>query len=461
MRVDGVDLSKWQGGAIDLAQAKAGGLRWVYHRATVGAGTSDPLYARRRVQAATAGLPFGAYHAAFPDGGDAKAEAANFLRHATPRPGDLVPMLDLETNSGRLNRAQLTEWVGAWVHEIQRALKVTPIIYTPFDLDHNFGCLLWMARYNNSNTPPQPVKPWKQWDIWQFSNGNLGVPNAIRGLGHVDLNHMRRGLRLGDFRIPVPPPPDPPPSPPSPKRTAPIRFVSQNVRAKPEMLQKRVEADVNLTASQAGVVGWQEIVPERYRQAIRDLGPDWTHVFGVGTDEAISWRTRWWTLVDQGQMKLTEKAPGLKGTDTDLLWVVLESYIGARIVVNVSHYLPRAWGPRTGQEAKEQAERQRLWTAGNQVHRGKVAAWVAQGYPVVGMGDFNSQLRRDLTMGEAISGKPVRYAVGDQAVDQLWFVDGADWSWVIDDADGELLPGRNSDHPGRRARAALVERTTS
>ena len=199
--VHGVDISHHQSGTLDLAGAKRRGLRWLYHKATEGTSLKDARYAQRRAEAAKAGLPFGAYHFARADRGDAVEEAKFFLAYAQPKPGDLRPALDLETMEG-LSLAEIRRWAADFIAEVVRQTGHKPVVYTPFDLGSvDDGCIIWRPRYNNTNTPPKLA-----WDIFQFSNGVYGVPNRLRGIGNVDLNYMRDGLRLEDMLIPEPKP---------------------------------------------------------------------------------------------------------------------------------------------------------------------------------------------------------------------------------------------------------------
>jgi len=196
--VHGVDISRWQNGKLDMAGAKKRGLLWLYHKATEGATFKDTNYTKRRAEAKKAGLPFGAYHFARPDSAkDAVQEAKFFLSVAKPVPGDLRPVLDLESHE-LSSMAKVREWAAAFVAEVKRQTGVLPIVYTPYDLGSSVkGCLVWRPRYNNSNTPP-PLA----WDIWQFSNGVYGVPKTLAGFGNVDLNTMRKGLTVDQMLIP-------------------------------------------------------------------------------------------------------------------------------------------------------------------------------------------------------------------------------------------------------------------
>ena len=196
MKIHGVDISHHQNGVIGWAALKAAGVKWMYHKATEGAGFRDSNYARRRAEAREVGMPFGAYHFARPSVGDAQTEARFFISVAQPKPGDLRPVLDLETTEG-LSMEQIRTWADTFCAEVERLTSVTPMVYTPYTLSDALErkALFWVPRYNNTNTPPV-----RQWDIWQFSNGVYGVPNRVSGLGNVDLNHSKVDLK--DLLIP-------------------------------------------------------------------------------------------------------------------------------------------------------------------------------------------------------------------------------------------------------------------
>lgn len=188
LRVHGVDISRHQGNIqIDWAALKKAGVQWMYHKATEGGTFKDEHYARRRQQAKAAGMPFGAYHFARPSGTDAREEARFFVSVAKPVPGDLRPCLDLETKE-HIEGAALVRWADEFCDEVEKLTNVAPLVYTPYQLSKELEahCLFWVPRYNNDNDPPT-----RRWDIWQFSNGQYGVPNSVPGLGKVDLNHSK------------------------------------------------------------------------------------------------------------------------------------------------------------------------------------------------------------------------------------------------------------------------------
>lgn len=196
LKVHGVDISHHQGGSIGWAALKAAGVKWMYHKSTEGASFRDPNYIGRRAEAKKAGMPFGAYHFARPSVGDAKQEARFFLNVARPVPGDLLPALDLETTEG-MSLTQINTWADEFCAEVENLTSLIPLVYTPFTLSSGLErrAIFWVPRYNNDNRPPV-----RSWDIFQFSNGVLGVPNRISGLGNVDLNHSKVDLK--DLLIP-------------------------------------------------------------------------------------------------------------------------------------------------------------------------------------------------------------------------------------------------------------------
>jgi endonuclease/exonuclease/phosphatase family metal-dependent hydrolase len=92
---------------------------------------------------------------------------------------------------------------------VHAAIGVAPVIYTPFDLDQDFGCMLWVARYSNANAVPHIPKPWTRYRMRQFSDGRFGTPNQVGGM-HCDLNTLHDGEDLAHLQIPVRPEPKPP-----------------------------------------------------------------------------------------------------------------------------------------------------------------------------------------------------------------------------------------------------------
>ena len=102
MRVQGIDVSQWQGD-VDWAAVASTPVRYVIMRATIGNKPSkarfvDPKYAEYLAGATANGLVVGAYHRANVGRADddATREADYFVNNAQIAAGDVLPVLDIE-----------------------------------------------------------------------------------------------------------------------------------------------------------------------------------------------------------------------------------------------------------------------------------------------------------------------------------------------------------------------------
>lgn len=443
MRVDGSDISHHQS-SVNLKVAERAGLKFLYHKATEGTSMRDSQYGRRRGEASAAGLPFGAYHFASPDGGDAVAEAKAFLAYAKPKPGDLVPCLDFE-QMGRLKGMDAARtWAIAFSKEVKKQVGVLPVLYCPWNL--GLQNLRWVPRYNDSNTPPTIP-----WDIWQFSNGVLGVPDTYPGLGHVDLNTFAKGTSLRDILIPKPEP--------EVERTGMFRVITQNVKALPLMPQGDVVEDIVLTASQAGIIGWQEIGPDRYKQAVKALNPKvWGHVWAGNArlrpyESPVSYRKSVFKVIAADAFKFQEGEAKIS-MDRYFTWVIFEHIAtGLRFLFTNKHYVAGAWNDKD-KPGKEL--RPGIWRAGKTMEVKFLTDMMTKypSMPSINVGDYNATHRiMEREYPARVGGRPVNYQVGERAIDQIFLIASKDGktTFKTNDEDGELLLGRNSDHQGRRS----------
>lgn len=205
--IPGIDVSHWQG-TIDWTKVAEAGKRFAFMKATEGVDYVDPTFQTNRAGARANGLPVGAYHFARPDAsaGDARREARHFVSVADPQPGDLMPVLDLETSRG-LDQEGVTRWARAWVAEVRELTGVIPFVYTsPYGwltrtgdtpLLARDGAPLWVAHWYVSS-PTVPAENWDGhgWVVWQHSS-----TGQVRGIaGNVDLDRLA-GDRLGRITI--------------------------------------------------------------------------------------------------------------------------------------------------------------------------------------------------------------------------------------------------------------------
>jgi lysozyme len=168
---------------------KEHGITFAFIKASEGSSITDAMFRRNWEWARAHGIRRGAYHFFRPEC-EAEKQAEQFSRALDPDPGELPPVLDLET-LGRLNPNALILRAIEWMQLIKSHLSRLPILYTGsafwrFTMN-NSGVFssypLWIAHYTSG---PKPLVPnaWSTWTFWQFSQ--VGKIPGING--NVDLN---------------------------------------------------------------------------------------------------------------------------------------------------------------------------------------------------------------------------------------------------------------------------------
>ena len=207
--VPGIDVSHYQP-AIDWDAVVRSGFQYCFVKATEGAAAVDRSFARHWRDSRRAGLIRGAYHF-FRPAVSPLVQASLFVRTVQRlQPGDLPPVLDLESPEDWLGIAtgERAELALAWLEAVEQHLGVAPIIYLSpafaSDTLANASPLaryrVWVAQYTMAEWPSIP-KPWKAWTFWQHGNdrtSGISVP--------VDLNRFN-GSRddLKALTVPAPP----------------------------------------------------------------------------------------------------------------------------------------------------------------------------------------------------------------------------------------------------------------
>jgi GH25 family lysozyme M1 (1,4-beta-N-acetylmuramidase) len=210
-RLRGVDVSHYQG-RIDWGRVARSGHHFAIAKATEGLRYVDDTYLRNKTLAEANGIAFGAYHFARPDRrpNDAVREANHFLDVARLEPGNVIPVLDLETTGG-LSQRHLTRWILTWLRRVHDRLGVRPMVYTsPTGWAQRTGNttavaeagydVLWVAHWG-VREPALPARNWggNGWSLWQRSD--CGSVPGIRGC--VDVNQLA-GPSIGSVTIDVP-----------------------------------------------------------------------------------------------------------------------------------------------------------------------------------------------------------------------------------------------------------------
>ena len=218
----GIDVSRFNG-AIDWPTVRAAGIKFAFIAASRGSGVdctvrpescgADPLFAGNRVAAQAAGIRVGAYHRVFASGAtraaaraDAWAEADVFAAQVgTLTPGELIPVLDVETPFVGLTAKRLRTWVYAWLKRVRKRLGQRPMIYTNAsswgatgDTTQfaRAGHRLWVAEWGVSR-PSVPAAGWagRGFSVWQHTSSG-----AVPGIsGRVDLDRL--GVGLGKLTV--------------------------------------------------------------------------------------------------------------------------------------------------------------------------------------------------------------------------------------------------------------------
>jgi GH25 family lysozyme M1 (1,4-beta-N-acetylmuramidase) len=208
--VSGIDVSKWQG-TIDWAKVAGSGVTFAFMKATEGGTYTDSTYATNRTNANANGIVIGAYDFAQPSttAGQAEAEADYFVKVALPKSGDLMPVLDLETQNG-LSVTQLQDWVKRWMYRVyartgqHATIYVSPSFWssymgnTAWFADNGFR-VLWIAHWTSATSPTLPGSNWgaESWTFWQWTSSGT-VPGIS---GRVDMDRFHYA-DLKPYRIP-------------------------------------------------------------------------------------------------------------------------------------------------------------------------------------------------------------------------------------------------------------------
>jgi len=218
---NGVDVSHYQG-LINWTQVAAKSYRFTFAKATEGTTLVDATYPVNRAGAEGMGLRFGAYHFGRPSGtgpativASAIAQADHFISVAQPQPGELPPVLDLET-SGGLTPTLLVQWTQAWLDEVKARTGVSGFVYA----SPNFwkaklgntsafalgGYRLWVAHWTKSGAPLVPAGNWGGlgWTFWQWTDcaSVPGFINCVDGDRYAGLDPGP--LAIGPYASGVP-----------------------------------------------------------------------------------------------------------------------------------------------------------------------------------------------------------------------------------------------------------------
>lgn len=183
--VKGVDVSSYQG-TVSWPSVKSAGRDFAFVRVSDGLDSPDSKFALNWPGAKSAGVIRGVYQY-FRPGQDPAAQAKLVIDKLNAagglKPGDLPPVLDLETADG-LASSTVVANAKTWLAKIEAGTGVKPIVYTAAFMSSVIGTsfggyTLWVANYGT--TCPTMPSGWSDWQFWQNDDaGNIaGIAGGV------------------------------------------------------------------------------------------------------------------------------------------------------------------------------------------------------------------------------------------------------------------------------------------
>lgn len=175
-------------------------------------------------------------------------------------------------------------------------------------------------------------------------------------------------------------------------KTGTFTTVTANIKSNPEMPQDKVLHDVRKAAAQGDLIGWQEIGPSRYFDAIKSLGKDWGHYMpkdgNLRIPVPISWKKSEWDLKDAG-FKRTHNGLAKVSPHRYITWAKLKNKESGEEVVRINtHLVSGAW-TKGKLDRPTTPWRQEMWKKHMAQLDAMVSRFEKQGLKVVVGGDFN------------------------------------------------------------------------
>lgn len=197
--VHGIDVSHYQGNVFWEVVGDNSKMAYVYIKASEGGDRKDDKFEQNIQLAHRHGLKVGSYHFYRPKINQ-QLQLENFTSQCRPSEQDLIPMIDVETNSGLPTEA-FCDSLFTFLELVEQAYKQRPLVYTGtnFYNKHLQGkldrYLIMIAQY----TTDEPVlADERDITLWQYTG--KGRINGING--HVDKSRFmgRHSLRELRFR---------------------------------------------------------------------------------------------------------------------------------------------------------------------------------------------------------------------------------------------------------------------
>lgn len=195
--IHGIDISHYQGEIFWDMVSENTRAAYVYIKASEGGDRIDARYENNIRVAQSYGLKVGSYHFYRPKTPQ-DIQMQNFATQCLPHEQDLIPMIDVETNSG-LSTEAFCDSLFKFLDLVEKHYRQKPLIYTGANFyDKHFqGKLddykIMIAQY----TKQEPkLKDERDITMWQYTG--KGRINGVKG--HVDKSRFMGNHGLKEIR---------------------------------------------------------------------------------------------------------------------------------------------------------------------------------------------------------------------------------------------------------------------
>lgn len=197
-KLQGIDVSHYQG-LINWQQvARCGEISYVYIKATEGEKLVDNTFRQNLQGARKVGLHVGAYHFYRPNV-NIQLQFLNFSQNVNLREMDLIPIIDIE-HRGKESLAVFRSKLKQFLDKVERHYGVRPILYTSRDFYNKYlagpftNYKYMIARYHTEVPQLCDNAPFV---MWQYS-----ATGTLPGINHhVDRSCFMDNYTLSDILI--------------------------------------------------------------------------------------------------------------------------------------------------------------------------------------------------------------------------------------------------------------------
>ena len=193
--MNGIDISMYQKN-VDFNKVKSSGVTFVYIKATEGVDYIDPVYREHLEKIKNTGLNYGMYHF-MSERTDPKKQAQDFYSSIKGTGFNLIPVLDIESNTMGRSKAAVTLRCIEFLEEFKRLSGIDCIVYTYTSFANSYidnrlsKYKCWIANYNGGATV-SANSVWNSYVGHQYSD--KGSINGISG--NVDINNFTDSILL-------------------------------------------------------------------------------------------------------------------------------------------------------------------------------------------------------------------------------------------------------------------------